>query len=72
VNKITKDPSNDYGGFKPITCNNDASIYTNSNWEKLDPIYSHLIEIACLLTLLGFQIMRNKYRTQDQSAKRSW
>lgn len=43
------------------TCNNDDSLYTNSNLPKIDPIYSQLIEITCLLIMVGFKIMCNKF-----------
>lgn len=53
-------------------CNDPENTYTNSNWPKLDPIYTHIIEITCLMTMLAFQWMRNQYRELDDSSARSW
>ena len=60
-------------GWSGETCNDQDEKYTNFNLlNKLPPIWSHIMEIFCLLTLIFFQWMRNQYRNFDPSSKLAW
>jgi hypothetical protein len=68
----TAEERKQYPNWDAETCNNEDQIYTNSNWPKVVPHVSQMIEIVCLLLMMGFQMMRNKYREQDKRARQSW
>jgi hypothetical protein len=57
-----------YKDWDPTNCQNPEMTYTNSRMPKMRPWASHLLEIACLLILIAFQLARNKYRDMDKSS----
>jgi hypothetical protein len=62
----------DFEDWIPDTCNNAEGTYTNSNIPKLNPDISHVIEVFCLIVMLGFSWIRNQYRDSDASSRQAW
>jgi hypothetical protein len=67
------DPADQPEGWISATCNTVDNTYTSFDlWPKIDPLYSSILAIIVLVTLLFHQWMRTQYRNFDKMASIAW